>query len=564
MKDLQESLFYKIKFTVASKRVESDLLWEIILLIKDWMTNKHNKNEDSITTDIQKWTEFKNGGKLVGNGVKAFSECCFVENPFPATYWACKIIESPSADRDIAPRQWTTEIGIEPIDIGKINFSCIISYSDRAGFIGECDSLPSPTVPRIVRMVLDNTNYNCYDGIDKPSIEPRKMEPGDWLPFWERLKNNERTIPYVYISPKNNNSDKTSILINPAQIALATGGNAIVYYAENIGVVDEMDYYCPEDYKCYDGAIRIYYPNIDENQPRDMYRHRYLSARFVERVGESGIIQIMRRAFAQDVHFYDNFFRIEDCKAKRESIIRQKRLDELKQQHIQELVSKEKKHTEKVKSIENDALQFAEEAERKQLEAEDLAAEYEKENKRLKEENYALHVENESYLPLAKENADLKKVAKNRLATKYYPKSAEDIVNYFDASFCDMIAFSEDAIDSLKGCTIPSEELWKVFFALATIMNDLYINGSGDIYKEFRNRSAIAVSRSEGSMTRQDKKLMRQFEIEYNGETIDIEPHVTYPKIKQSIHFGFSKKDKKIIVGWCGEHKDNYSTQKVH
>lgn len=298
--------------------------------------------------------------------------------------------------------------------------------------------------------------------------------------------------------------------------------------------------------------------------PKDDQRHRYLSAKFIEKVGEDGLIQILRRAIAQDVRFYDSFFRIEDCRAKREAIIRQKRLAELKQQHIQELASKEKKHSEEVEIIENDALNLAEEAERKQLEAEDRAAYFEEENKQLREEVFKLRSENEAYIPMVKENADLRKACNNRLSIKDYPQNAQDIVYYFITAFADKIAFSDDALYSLRDCSITPVDLWSVFFALATVMNDLYIGGTGDIYKEFRNKTGIDISRGEGTMTRKDSKLMRQYETEYHGETIDIEAHITYPKIGQSIHFGFSDKDQKLIVGWCGKHKDNYTTRKVH
>lgn len=564
MKDLHETLFYNIKFTVQAKQKESDLLWDIVLLIKKWMTNKHNRKNENLTTDIHQWLALKNGGQIVGNRIRIISESCFVEIPLSTAYWACKITEFPKAKPDVAPRQWTTEIGVEPLSIDKVNFSCIISYSDRAGFIGECAKIPQPSIPGIVRMVLDNPGFDCQDGIDKPTIEPRKMVPGDWFPFWERLKNNERTIPYIYISPKNNFTDSAPLLIDPKQVALATGGNAIVYYAEDNGVTEEMNYCCPEDYKCYDGAIRIYYPGIDETQPKDDQRHRYLSAKFIEKVGEDGLIQILRRAIAQDVRFYDSFFRIEDCRAKREAIIRQKRLAELKQQHIQELASKEKKHSEEVETIENDALNLAEEAERKQLEAEDRAAYFEEENKLLREEVFKLRSENEAYIPMVKENADLRKACNNRLSIRDYPQNAQDIVYYFITAFADKIAFSDDALYSLRDCSITPVDLWSVFFALATVMNDLYIGGTGDIYKEFRNKTGIDISRGEGTMTRKDSKLMRQYETKYHGETIDIEAHITYPKIGQSIHFGFSDKDQKLIVGWCGKHKDNYTTRKVH
>lgn len=564
MRDLYSTLFYKIKFTIEAKNQEDDLLWKIVVLIKKWMTNKHSQKEDYLTKENQKWTELKNGGQIIGDRVKLISECCFVEQPFSSAFWACKIIENPLSDFRVAPRQWTTEIGIEPIKEGKVTFSCIISYNDQPGFIGECADVPSSSIPKLVRRLWEDTSLICKNGIDHPSIESRKILPGEWLDFWKRVQNKERTLPYIYISPKNYSEGNIPLLIDPEKLSLAIGGNAVVYYADDLGVTDEMNYFCPEEYKCYNGTVRIYYPNLDETQSYDAHRHRYLSADYIEQIGESGVLSILRRAIAQDAHFYEGFFRTDDCREKRESIIRQKRLEQLKKEHEQELATREKIHSEEVESIENDAIDFAEEAERKQLEAEDKATHFAEENKQLREENYILRSQNDSYKPLAKENADLKRVCNNRLSTKEYPQSPLDIFNYFDATFGDKIAFSEDAVGSLKDCTIPLEDLWKALFTLATIMDDLYINGSGDIFTECRNKSGIDVRRGEGTMTRRDTKLMRQFETEYHGETIDIEAHITYPKIRQSIHFGFSNTDQKLIVGWCGEHKDNYTTRKVH
>lgn len=79
-------------------------------------------------------------------------------------------------------------------------------------------------------------------------------------------------------------------------------------------------------------------------------------------------------------------------------------------------------------------------------------------------------------------------------------------------------------------------------------MWELYFTQSGDIYKEFVARTGIKAKRGEGSMTRSDAKLMRQFVTEYKGESINIEAHITYGKLGQSIHFGFSNNDKKLSL----------------
>jgi len=569
MQDLYSTLFYKISFTIETKNSQVDLLGKVISHIKTWMTNKHNSyGKINLPTEEKKWTPIKTGGTVTGNNVRIESE--FFENPEMDSmpFWACEIIEVFQKGINVAPRTWTTEIGLEPIEKGKSVFSCIISYSDRPGFIGKCDERPYPSIPKIIKFFLKDEELLCYNGMDKLTTEPQIILSGHWLEFWEKLNNSNRMLPYIYISPQSYIREGESVLlIKPQELATATGGNAIVYFADDPEVTEEMNYCCPEEYMCYGGAIRIYYPNLNTDIPGDDRKHRYLGRRYICENGETSIIQMIHRAIAQDAHSSDQLFRMRDCKAKKEEYARKKRLEVLTIQHSEEIAERERTHENQIKSVQENeecALSLALEAEKKQLEAEDFAASIEADNKKLREENYNLKVANESYISMAKENADLKKVCDNRLTTKSYPKTPREIVQYFDAVFGDKIAFSDDAMGSLKGCIIPFDKLWEALFALSTIMQDLYVHGGVNIFQEFRTKSGIDVSSGEGTMTRQNKKLMRQFKTEYHGETIDIEPHITYSKIKQSIHFGFSEKDRKVVVGWCGEHKDNYTTRKVH
>ena len=175
---------------------------------------------------------------------------------------------------------------------------------------------------------------------------------------------------------------------------------------------------------------------------------------------------------------------------------------------------------------------------------------------------YILTQQNESYRSLAQDNAALSKAVNSRFNTKNYPDSPEDVVNYFEATFGDKIQFTDDARKSLKSCKMDLSDLWSALFALSTAMWDLYFTQGGDIYKEFKTRTGIKATRGEGTMTRADAKLMRQFVTDYNGESINIEAHITYAEKEQSIHFGFSDNDRKIIIGSCGEHKEIYSTRK--
>lgn len=94
-------------------------------------------------------------------------------------------------------------------------------------------------------------------------------------------------------------------------------------------------------------------------------------------------------------------------------------------------------------------------------------------------------------------------------------------------------------------------------------MCELYKDGTGDIFKIFQERTGKNAKRGEGTETRKDKALMRQYTTIVEGENKGMEAHLTYAKLGQSIHFGYFKKLKKLVIDHCGKQLNNYSTRKV-
>ena len=556
MIDLNSTMFYKVKFTISPKNPGTDLLWTVIKNIKNWQNNKWNKEKTLLSEDIKDWSGLKRGGKILSTDkktVNVVSEVCYAETPVNGMFWACKITETPLSRNGYAPRRWVTEVGYEPIDETKAYFSCVLSYSDMAGFIGECEPMPEPNIPGLVKRIVNDKRLVCTSGFDKISISPQVIARGGWMEFWQRIQSEERNIPYIYISPKNNfSSEEDCLCVNPEEIANAVGGNALVFYATDKTVTDEMNYFTPQELACYNGMIRIYYPGIKVADELDYNLHRYLRPDRIEDLGESTVYQIFRRAFAQDVTYYEKLFRLDNCKKMVAENIKNKRLKE-----IQAI------HQEKLKEVENETMGLAMVEEEKRLVAETDRDHLSAELADLKEEVYVLTKENESYHSLGQDNAALRKAIASRLNTKEYPKTPEDIINYFEATFGDRIQFTDDARRTLKFCRLDLSDLWESLFALSTVMWDLRFKQTcGDIYREFKAKTGIKATRGEGTMTRADARLMRQFETDYNGERINIEAHITYAAQEQSIHFGFSDNDKRVIVGSCGEHKEIYSTRK--
>ena len=556
MIELNRSIFYKVKFDIARVNPQTDLYWKIVLHIKNWLTQKHNNNAlEKVPERLRLWSKLKTfGGTLTSMDQKSVSiECkCFDEGNAESMFWACRIIERPMVKQDFAPRSWYTEIGVEPVEEGKVSFSCVISYLDQPGFIGLCADEPDPNIPRFIKNIIGDGELLCTQGFDKISVDPEMMKTGNWYTFWERIKSSDRIIPYIYLSVKNDfATGAASLPINPQKLCIACGGNARVFYANDDGINEEMNSICASDYACYGGAIRVYFPRVNLDDPLDHFSHRYIKYDTILELGEDEIIRMFRRAFAQDFKFYESFLRIEDCERKRNEKRLQRVFEAEKEKYEKVLQERNEEHEEELDDFYNESLKAISERD-----------EFKKENDDLKTQCYTLTQEVEYYRSLAQKNKELLKASMSRESIKEYPESPEMIAEYFGTCFADAIGFSDDAKKTLKECTIPNEELWKVFYALSTTMLKLYREGSGDFYDQFKSLTGIDAVRGEGRMTRKDTKLMEQFKTNYEGVNVNIEPHITYPSLEQSIHFGYSQEFDKIVIGSCGEHKEIYSSRK--
>lgn len=272
--DLSASMFYKIKFNVQAKDPDEDLLWKIVLHIKHWQTKKWNKNGITILpTYNPKWTAIKNGGRIITTSNEVYIESEFFSpDNGNAQSWACKITESPIPSPFVAPRKWITEIGFEHGEGNPAIISCVVSYVDRAGFIGPYESSPSPSVPNLIRNIISDPSLVVFSGDDELSDQPNELHTGDWPEFEKRIDSAKRDLPYIYISPRriNSESDETELLVDPVQLSIAVFGNARVFFSRDAHFSSEMKYMKPE-YSCYNGAIRVYQP-----QAEDAFQHHFL------------------------------------------------------------------------------------------------------------------------------------------------------------------------------------------------------------------------------------------------------------------------------------------------
>lgn len=561
MSNLNYSIFYKAKFMLSSTVADADMLWDFVKCIRQWQTEKWNKHGNKVLDDHWgAWIRLKEGNRLFSiygseRPVYIESEFFSPKNNPSQRFWACKISEKKTKAPGYCERDWVTEIGFRQVKPSVAEFSCIISYGDTPEFIGRYEETPDPTLPRLINILTRSKKFKCYSGVDEVRNWATELKVGDFPAFREMLTNPDRIIPYIYISPRKKRADSedTELLLDPQKLAKVVCGNARVFFSYSTGFTQEMSFmFNCKEYSCYGGSVRVYKPNLDDRDLNDAYRHRSLHPAFLEEVGEDEALRIYRRALAQNVSFYERFFGLSQCQEMKREELRQQRLDELRALHAKE-----------IDELQDNKLEEAIEEEKKRLEAEQRIAELERELEEANTKRFGYEAQIEGMKAAVSRATALEAAASARMDIAKYPQSPETIVSYFTSVFADRIAFSDSAVKSLKGCRFSLRDLWEILFSLSTVMWDLMQSDNcPDPYKEFRQRTGIDASRGEGSMTRKDARLMEQFKTTYQGRVIDIEPHITYGRDSQSVHFGFDIDTKKIVVGHCGEHLDIYSTQK--
>lgn len=561
MSDLNSTLFFKSKFQIKPAiEGEIDLLWTLLLKIRTWMTRKWERKGETIPRDNQTWTNWKSGSTFSSKNNTVIFHSVRYFNEEHRVYWAAKIIETPPSENGCAPRTWTTEIGSCPATDGGSEISLVIYYADRPGFIGPCEPAPLPSVPGLIRLLLKDNKIFCCIGHYPVRLSPICLHPGDFPDFWKVVCDSERDIPIVYLSPSYENGT-VHCALDPVRLADLLGPNALVYYTNDLDFSREMTHLCtPVEWGAYSGDIRIYasHPNTDIEES---YRHRMI---YVQNIlsHEEDWYGILRRALVQDVHFYEKMFRIEDCRRLIEHSKQQRRQEEYKTE-IEELLlsevgEQEQRLKQKYEAFEQERTQW-ELSEMELMEQLD-SIKSELRNATARADAFAIEAQLSSE---RKRALDLVRKLEN------YPNTPQAIVDYYLAHFRDRLAFTQRGYASLDDCSTDISILWNALYQMATRLYDLYQDPNvTTVEATFSRQSSFDIARGEGMMTRRDPKLMRNYDDVYQGRPIRIESHLkngtkeTSPQFLR-IYYAWDAETQKIVIGSCGKHLTNYSTQKI-
>ena len=105
---------------------------------------------------------------------------------------------------------------------------------------------------------------------------------------------------------------------------------------------------------------------------------------------------------------------------------------------------------------------------------------------------------------------------------------------------------------------------------MANTLWELLCDNPSQACRLFQEKTGWGCAQTEGSMTRADPSLMKQYKDIYEGHEVNVESHVkngnkeSDPKFIR-VYFGFAPEvSNKIIISSIGKHIENYSSQKIH
>lgn len=454
----------------------------------------------------------------------------------------------------MAPRSWTTEVSFawEEKRAGRVAIA--LSYGDRPGFLGPCQPQPSCSTPGFIRTILGNERLSCTASGRPVSLEPVELRVGEFRSFWELVADGRREVPVVYVSPGLEEGREAAFLaVDPGLVAESLGPSAFVFYARDEAFSQEMRECIPDlAFRCDGGAVRVYAARPRMEDSRDQGRHRFFLPRAIEEMGEAAFVGMLRRALAQDVHFYEDMMRTDAVRRRRDRLIFEKQV--------------------KNRSL-SDAFELIEKAEGDRVTAEALMEDLSHEKEQLERKCDDLRAD--LYLANAKAEALASQMGRSSCSAPgvgglaRWPLSYAEVAALFREHHGERIDFTERAYRSLDECVTEVDLVWNALHDLCEIAHPLYASGeSGDVAGEFSSRSGFTLKRGVGMMTRKDGKLMEQYVDVYQGREIKVETHLAKGNDDSSgrslrLYFGYDRESGRIVVSSVGKHLDSHITKSM-
>lgn len=574
------NVHYKSSFILKAEKDTANDWTRVIGKIRDWIGEKLGRDRDSACLH-NPWFEMGDswrasnyrGSRIVtsrfeGNGTRSRPQ-----------YWATKY-EHMCAQ--VPYRKWQINIGLEAISESEINFAIVIRYSMSPDYFGPVPQAPSYSTPSIIAKLFRLESIKALSGNEELQSAPRTLQVGGGKAFYERLLDQNRKCPIVYVSK----SEEPTFRVRTSYLARLLSGAAVIYEACSPECDEELEYFIPKEYRCINGMVRIYLPSLSVSNIQDYKRHRFflpaqmqemtppdVEAMFVEMLVRNSRVPLPEDLISiENVESRARLFKLAQVKEllfkkleeKKENIEegKDKKVDEEYMKAVAILESENQMLSKRIDEADHEinTLLTWNETIKGDLDA------AERSNKEVKSALKALEA---AKIESDKRANGLTAIAKCISEFKDIPAGLTDVLRKMSILHPEKIVITKDAIESSKASTFLDIHVgWRMLWSMATDLYSLYFcNVRGDLERLFKEKSGFSLALNEGAMTKKDKSMRQLRKIIYNDKEYDISPHVKYgtksPKMLR-VHYAVCRESSKLIIGFCGDHMENYTSKKIN
>lgn len=566
IKPVNATTHFKCAFDVELNESSDDSLISLLRKsIRSWCKNRLGYDHKDCL--YEPWFFFGNLPKspqvTTKDGVQVRTATVAVDGQPDPEAWALELIHRDSSES--APgsaRRWSVEIGLKTEVDGRVRFTTVVSHWMIPNFIGEYPDPPMRSVPKYVVDILKNQSLDCRRGGSKILHQFESVTHENAQSLYEELKATDRQLPFVFVAAK---QDSDMLALDPVATYRSLLGSANVYAFFDNSVLEEMNYYLGNNFRCEPGSVRCFLPKFDKHREDNARIHRFFTETQIAEKGQDHILDCIANGFARN----GTAFRTYDIRSFSDLfVLRRKR-------RLQQMFA----NKDSGESVDGEELTFLKEAcESLDVENQELSAltsqlELEKDELETELSSKTYQIAEAEKLRTQLKDFEQVKNAVGNLSS--LPKSLEEILRLVGTLFPEQLAIASDAFKSAadheksndywkkqEGLSIA----WQMLFDLANKAHALLLNEKGgDIERDFNDNSRFELAMTEGKTTKANAKLMEKREFTYEGSEFSMAPHLKFgsknPKMIR-LHFAVDNKKKRLIVAHFGDHMTNASTRK--
>lgn len=448
-------------------------------------------------------------------------------------------------DGEVGPKRfWFSDIGFKE-DAGTVIVSVRISYAWNDEDLSHKHPNPSPSVPRLIRFIINEYHVFCgrpeFKLIEKPI---HFAAAGMGKALCDFIQSPDRKYPLIVF-----NGDDDIRSQEAGRLAKELTGKCLVaIVSENVDLAQEIRLYLPSEYRIPFNFYRVYFPF---NQRRNSSgRHRWYcmeSSDYAEQ--REGVVHgLLRNHILLERGAVETTDDIHQLIA-RDKLLKLEAASPLQQRQLNEFLDEHAKVATERDNFKQEAAVYAAEIDRLEDEVGKLewrCRDYQNRFDAVTQEAKSLNTS--ELMPTLPQS--LLEVAKR--AGGFFPR----------------LIITKRAIESAEdyfACKSISET-WEMLYHLNCTMWPLKFNDSApkDLEKLFKEKSGYELALGEGKMTQKDRKLMKMRILVHDEKEYDISWHLKYQTIEPKcvrIYFAFDEDSKKIVVGHIGKHIPNATTK---